>query len=130
MHKLKERLIEKLALELPGISSQMKMVPEARRREIEEYTVAQDARQAAVLICFFLDDGKLKLVLIKRNEYDGVHSGQISFPGGRYEDEDHDMIETALREAEEETNIQRDDVDVLGQITPVYIPPSNFLLVL
>ena len=128
MHEeMKSGLKERLTGNLPGLSSHLKMVPEARRKEIEGYKAGDDARKAAVLICFGIhDDGDIFLVLIRRNEYDGVHSGQISFPGGRYEDGDIDMIHTALREAEEETNIRAEDVEVLGEISPVYIPPSNF----
>ena len=120
-------LKESLSGELPGLSSQLKMVPEARRREIEGRRSAGDAQKAAVLICLYPDgDGEIKLVLIRRNEYDGVHSGQISFPGGRYEEGDNNLMHTALREAHEETNIRMDEVEVLGNISPVYIPPSNF----
>lgn len=126
----KTDLQERLSRVLPGASSQMKMVPEARRREIKDGPDAGNARKAAVLICLFPDEvGDIRLVLIRRNEYDGVHSGQISFPGGRFEKEDPDMIYTALREAEEETNILIRDVEVLGEITPVYIPPSNFFVI-
>jgi len=111
------------------MESHLKMVPEARRAEIEHFENIRDARQAAVLICL-VNDGKndTGVVLIRRNEYDGVHSGQISFPGGRYEDGDTDMISTALREADEETNIRKSDVEVIGKITPVFIPPSNFFV--
>ncbi len=125
----KENLKARLELPLPGQSSQMKMVPEARRREIEQRSDHSHARKAAVLICFFPDEkDDIRLVLIRRNEYEDVHSGQISFPGGRNEESDPDMIYTALREAEEETNIMINQVEVLGEITPVYIPPSNFIV--
>jgi 8-oxo-dGTP pyrophosphatase MutT (NUDIX family) len=65
---------------------------------------------------------------MKRNTYPGVHSGQISFPGGQKEDVDGDLIATALREADEELGINQLDVEVLGALTEVYIPPSNFLV--
>jgi len=124
----KDNLKARLRLPLPGQSSQMKMVPEARRKEIEHSSDHGHARKAAVLICFFPVDNDIRLVMIRRNEYDGVHSGQISFPGGRNEESDPDMVYTALREAEEETNILINQVEVLGEITPVYIPPSNFIV--
>ncbi len=125
----KEILRKRLEGELPGFSSQMKMVPAVRRKEIENRYGNGDARKAAVLICFYPEvHGGIRLVLIRRNEYDGVHSGQISFPGGRHENDDSDLFHTALREAEEETNIRIDDVEVLGEISPVYIPPSNFIV--
>jgi len=124
-----ETLKRGLAKHLPGQKAQMKMIPEVRRKEMERFSGGDEARKAAVLICFYPEtDGSIRLVLIRRNEYDGVHSGQISFPGGRYEERDPDMVYTALREAEEETNISIDLVEVLGEITPVFIPPSNFLV--
>ncbi|MEE4256119.1 MAG: CoA pyrophosphatase [Bacteroidales bacterium] len=129
MQELKKKLTERLKGVLPGMDSHIKMVPEARRAEIERFHQGQDAFKAAVLICFVNNYGAdTGIVLIRRNEYDGVHSGQISFPGGRYEDGDTDMVSTALREAEEETNIKESDVEVIGEISPVFIPPSNFFV--
>ncbi len=124
-----ESLKKSLTGRLPGYESHLKMIPEARRREIENRPYNDNAQKAAVLICFFPEEsGEIKLVLIRRNEYDGVHSGQISFPGGRWEESDRDMIHTALREAEEETHILMEEVEVIGQVTSVYIPPSNFIV--
>jgi len=124
---LREILAMRLEQGLPGMDSHIKMVPEARRAEIERFHQGQDALRAAVLICFVNNSGSDRdIVLIRRNEYDGVHSGQISFPGGKYENGDTDMVHTALREAEEETNIMESDVEVIGEISPVFIPPSNF----
>ncbi|MEN8226221.1 MAG: CoA pyrophosphatase [Bacteroidota bacterium] len=113
---------------LPGIPSHMKMVPAIRRKEMESQCGGENARKAAVLICFYPDGDDIHFALIRRNEYDGVHSGQISFPGGRFENSDRNMVHTALREAEEETNILEGDVEVLGEITPIYIPPSNYIV--
>ncbi|MCK4569849.1 MAG: CoA pyrophosphatase [Bacteroidales bacterium] len=125
----KETLTKRLKGELPGLSSQMKMVPAVRRKEIENRSGYGDAMKAAVLICFYPEEyGNIHLVLIRRNEYDGVHSGQISFPGGKYEEADSNLFHTALREAEEETNIHIEDVEILGAITSVYIPPSNYIV--
>ncbi len=128
-NEFKISLKRKLAGKLPGLQSQLKMIPEIRRKEIESYSWNQKAKKSAVLICFYPDNpGDIHLILIKRNEYDGVHSGQISFPGGQFEKSDPDLTYTALREAEEETNIQMESVEVLGEMTPVYIPPSNFIV--
>lgn len=125
----KEALTKRLKGKLPGISSQMKMVPAVRRKDIENRSGDGDTMKAAVLICLYPEEyGDIHLVLIRRNEYDGVHSGQISFPGGKYEEDDSNLFHTALREAKEETNIGIDDVEILGEITAVYIPPSNFIV--
>lgn len=69
-----------------------------------------------------------KIVFIRRGEYVGIHSGQIAFPGGRYEERDGDLRETAMREAEEEIGISRDSYEIMGQLTDLYVPPSNFLV--
>mgnify|MGYP001193230109 CR=1 FL=1 len=120
---LKSRLTE----ELPGLASQMKMVPAARKEEIEKRSLHAGGRKAAVLVCLYPDrNGEICFVLIRRNEYDGVHSGQISFPGGSYEEGDENLVATALREAREETGIVPEEMEILGSLTPVYIPPSNF----
>ena len=70
----------------------------------------------------------LKVVFIRRSEYVGIHSGQIAFPGGRYEESDSDLRETAMREVEEELGIPRDSYEIIGQLTDLYVPPSNFLV--
>ncbi len=67
-------------------------------------------------------------VFIQRQVYDGVHSGQIAFPGGKYEKEDISLIQTALREANEEIGIDISSVEVLGQLSELYISHSNFLV--
>jgi 8-oxo-dGTP pyrophosphatase MutT (NUDIX family) len=65
---------------------------------------------------------------MQRPEYDGTHSGQVSFPGGKVEEFDEDRIATALREAREEVRIIPEEVTILGQLSELYIPPSNFLV--
>ncbi len=68
------------------------------------------------------------LLLILRKTYKGVHSNQIGFPGGKMEEEDDNLIQTALRETEEEVGVSQSEVSVIKQLTEVYIPPSNFLV--
>lgn len=87
-----------------------------------------NARIGAVLIALYKDKDELRTVLMKRPNYVGTHSGQVSFPGGKMEHSDENVVQTALREAEEEVNIQPSDVTVIGQLTQLYIPPSNFLV--
>ena len=70
----------------------------------------------------------LKTVFILRQIYDGIHSGQVSFPGGRLEKKDKSLIETALRESREEVHIDPDKVQILGTLSEMYIPPSNYLV--
>ncbi len=88
------------------------------------------AKQAAVLLLLFQHrdlggDDSLHFLLMRRQEYPGVHSGQISLPGGRQE-AGETFVQTALREAEEEVGVLASDVRVIGALTPFYVPPSNF----
>jgi len=87
------------------------------------------ARPAAVLVLVFPDrDGEAHLVLTERLSYDGYHSGEVSFPGGKAEQGDVDAAATALREAAEEVGLDRAaaDVRVLGTLGQVFIPASDF----
>ena len=119
----------KLAEKLPGIDSHIKMAPEHRAEELFKINPDDlNPRLSAVLIILFHEDGKLKIVFIRRSEYVGIHSGQIAFPGGRYEESDKELKTTALREVEEEIGIKTETVDILGHLTDLYIPPSNFMV--
>jgi 8-oxo-dGTP pyrophosphatase MutT (NUDIX family) len=87
-----------------------------------------DARAAAVLILLYPENGVIHTVFMQRHNYDGVHGGQISFPGGKKEASDKDLIQTALREAEEETGADRKKISVLGTLTPLFIQVSNMIV--
>ena len=79
-----------------------------------------------MLILFYLKDNVTYIALMQRTTYDGAHSGQISFPGGKREGSDRDIIHTALREANEEVGVVIEDIEVIGKLSDVYIPVSNF----
>ena len=85
-------------------------------------------RKSGVLLLFYPESGKGFFPLIKRPVYPGVHSGQVALPGGKLEPTDPDVIFTALREAEEEIGIDAGKVEVLGRLSDLYIPTSNFLV--
>lgn len=129
MDELTARLSERFEAPLPGLQAQLRMASGLRANAAASFKIDRsNARMGAVLIALFPDEGRLKTVLMKRPDYDGTHAGQVSFPGGKVEEEDADMVQTALREAEEEVNIKPADVRVIGQLTELYIPPSNFLV--
>ncbi|SFC61818.1 NUDIX domain-containing protein [Flagellimonas taeanensis] len=69
-----------------------------------------------------------RLLLILRKVYEGIHSNQIGFPGGKEEQEDRDLLQTALRETHEEVGVPPHAIEVIKELSEVYIPPSNFLV--
>src|SRR5258706_11888275 len=91
----------------------------------------RDGRPAAVLVLLVPDDaGEARIVLTERATGGRHHSGEISFPGGRAEPEDADLVATALREAAEEIGLRPDEagVRVIGSLEPFWIPVSNYLV--
>lgn len=104
------------------------MAPDGRVRKLNHFTIPDNARDSAVLILLYPHDGEIYLPLIERAAYPGVHSRQIGLPGGKTEPSDEDAIATALRETEEEVGVPASSIEILGQISQLYIPPSNFLV--
>lgn len=123
-----ERLRKALEDGLPGLEAQHKMAPQGRLKPSEYADYIKNARQGAVLIGFFEKEGRIHTVLIERSKYEGVHSGQMAFPGGKKDDTDTDLHHTALRETKEEVGFPEDRVQIVSKLTELYIPPSNFLV--
>lgn len=111
---------------LPGYPAQMQMAKNLTRPSALE--APQGAKESAVLVLLSGQADYTKVLLIQRTKDGGVHSGQIAFPGGKKEKEDKDLIATALREADEEVQIKRNDIVVLGPMSSLYIPVSNFIV--
>jgi 8-oxo-dGTP pyrophosphatase MutT (NUDIX family) len=113
---------------LPGPEIQWQMASSDRMVKSYPGKPGEDARIAAVLILLYPVNGSIHTLFMQRHNYDGVHGGQISFPGGKRELDDIDVIQTALREAEEETGVRSDSVNVIGTLTPLFINVSNMLV--
>ncbi len=117
---------------LPGEVGQRQMAPAAIHSGSNRWETPPDCRKAGVLILLYPHATltplpELHLVLIRRTDYPGVHSGQIALPGGRREPGESLRV-TALREAQEEVGIAPQHVTILGQLSPLYTPPSNFCI--
>jgi len=121
-----QALKQRLEAPLPGPTAHQKMASSVRSTAGYRTSPNEKTRQSAVLLLLYPYQGELFLPLILRPAYDGVHGGQVALPGGGYEKYDRTLIRTALREAQEEIGIKASDVRVLGQLTQIYIPPSNF----
>jgi 8-oxo-dGTP pyrophosphatase MutT (NUDIX family) len=117
-------------LNLFGEVSHAKMSPPYRLELAEKMKEkAKNAKKAGVLALFYPNaEGETYLVLILRKTYKGVHSAQVGFPGGKYENEDKDLMVTAIRETEEEVGVPEKMVKVIKKMSPLYIPPSNFIV--
>lgn len=90
---------------------------------------SRSPRKAAVMALMYPNDlGEMIMIFMLRKTYKGVHSNQIGFPGGKVEDEDKTMLDTALRETYEEIGVSKSHITILKELTEVYIPPSNFLV--
>jgi len=130
----KEHFLEKvracLAKPLPGRAAQHRMASMRRLEELGPNPVPPpDARVACVLHLLHWHSDHWRTVLIQRtiNPLDR-HSGQVSFPGGRYEEGDGTLANVALREAQEEIGVSPAQVELLGALTDLYIPVSNYVV--
>lgn len=125
----KGKIAQLKTLDLGGLEAQFIMAPKIRKEFSKETIKKANPQKAGVLVLFFPDKkNETHFLLTKRATYNGNHSAQISFPGGKEEKSDASIIETALREANEEVGIIRENVKLIRNITENYIPPSNFLV--
>lgn len=114
---------------LPGTQAHLMFAPVIRREQIASAKLRENAVNSGVIILTYPDEkGQLCWVFIRRPRYNGVHSGQIAFPGGRFEPSDSSFQHTAIREMHEEIGVEIKSGNILGQMTPLYIPPSNYLV--
>lgn len=128
IERIKELLQQAFIKELPGKDAHVRMAPQPLDLRRFTTTFSEPPKKSGVLLLFYPDQGAVYFPLIKRPQYPGVHSGQVGFPGGKMEPSDPDILFTALREAEEEIGINASKVEVLGRLTDLYIPASNFLV--
>ncbi len=113
---------------LPGKKGQYKMKPYVGLDKKLDFPATKNARKGAVLALLYPIDNIPHLALMQRPIYDGVHGGQISFPGGKIEEDDKSPLHAAIREANEEVGVIPDIVNAIGPITEVFVLASNFLV--
>ena len=115
-------------LKLGGLESHFALAPALRLGYDAAKIQANAPKKAAVLALFYPDEkNNTRFLLTKRASYQGTHSAQISFPGGKIEDSDLNLEHTAKRETFEEIGIPHSEIQIIRELTDVYIPPSNFL---
>jgi len=126
INKIIKELKEALQNPLPGVVAQMKMAPKFRGENFL-YT-DENPISCSVLILLYSTPNGISIPFIQRPEYEGFHSGQISFPGGKLEKNDTTLWDTALRETHEELGIDTNKIELMGTLTPIFIPVSNYIV--
>lgn len=119
-------LLEASLADLPGEKAHLEMYP--MRAVTSEAIQTNDYRISAVMALIYSTQSQHRLILIERQHYNGNHSGQIGFPGGKAEPDDPDLHFTATRETYEEIGISLDSYRIAGKLSDVYIPVSKFLV--
>ncbi|WP_236688508.1 NUDIX hydrolase [Flavobacterium akiainvivens] len=117
-----------MSVQLPAINAHLKMAPVERAKTLnKDYYSNNNPRNSSVLILCYPKNQQSCFILIQRNTYTGIHSAQVSFPGGKQE-ANETLEQTALREAYEEVGILPGGVNMIMSLSSIYIPPSNFLV--
>ena len=131
MTNLIQDLRKRLQEPLPGIAAQMKMISHRlaiSNDKVSRFKIPETHKKASVLALLYLKENAWYTALMQRPESPYPHSRQVSFPGGGVEAIDLDAKDTALRETEEEFGIPKDNIEVIGRLTDLYIPVSNYLV--
>lgn len=121
------RLKEQLQLPLPGFDAQWEMAHTKRDKVKPEDLQPSDFRRSAVMVLLIDRVDGYVIPLTERHTYNGAHSGQVSFPGGKFEESDGTLLNTALRECQEEIGLS-ENIEILGELSSIYIPVSKFVV--
>ena len=119
------KIFQAFYLPLPGKQAHRELAP--YRNEIDLDFKNKNPKIASTLLLIYPKNGETFFCLIERQEYEGTHSNQISFPGGKNESGES-MKETALRETMEEIGVDPVSINIIGELSQVFVPPSNFLI--
>ncbi|WCL80683.1 CoA pyrophosphatase [Saprospira sp. CCB-QB6] len=129
--KFIRHLQAQLSQELPGQSAQKEMMGQALARRADQesrFKLPKKYKEAATLLLLYVHEGEWHTALMQRPDSPFPHSKQISFPGGGLETFDAGPAAAALRETEEEFGVLSETVELLGEMTSLYIPVSNYLV--
>jgi len=116
-----------LSRPLPGLDAHLRMAPQPRPGWDPNFALPPDCREGGVLILLYSRSEHLHFVLTRRTETVRSHKGQISLPGGKREGNET-LVQTALRETCEELGVSLDPIEVLGRLSALYTPPSNYCI--
>lgn len=122
-----DQLRKALSNGLPGMEAQIQMAPKFREIIQLSRHEKSKAKQGSVLLLLYpVSSSRIYTVFIKRAKDGGSHSGQMALPGGKHDTDDHSFEHTALRETYEEIGIKPELISIIGRLSSLYIPVSNF----
>lgn len=119
------KLKEILNTPLPGVNAHRLMAPSSRQMELNNVS-QHSPKMSSVLLLLYKKQNIWYIPFIQRPVYNGFHSGQVSLPGGKNEKGDSSHLFTALRETREEIGVNPENINIIGNLTPLYIPKSNY----
>ena len=128
LHQILDKIKQIQEDNLPGFEAHAKMSPPLRGKFNANDLKKLNAKESAVMILLYEKNNEAHIVLTQRHDYAGAHSGQISFPGGKKDESDHDLSHTALRETYEEIGVALSNVHIISTLSWLYVPPSNFVI--
>ncbi len=111
---------------LPGEAAHAEMAPVNRPLSSFARNNTESFRESAVSVILQVTSKTPEIILIQRPNYEGVHGGQVSFPGGKKDESDENLFQTAIRECKEEIGVDLFENQLVGLLTPVFIPVSKF----
>lgn len=126
--KFSADLIQAIQQPLPGASAHQLMKPYLKLNKNLDAPQLLKPKLGAVMALIYPVDNIPHLLFIERPVYDGVHSGQIAFPGGKIEQKDVSFLNAALRETEEEVGVPAHQIEVAGPLSEVFVFASNFMV--
>lgn len=126
IENLASAIRQQIEKKLPGLEAHKTMLPEGRTMPDNYLENINHYKQSAVFALIFQEENTFHLLLTQRHQYEGKHSGQISFPGGKKEEGDENLLITAYRETYEEVGIHEKQIELISSLSPLYIPVSNF----
>lgn len=122
------KLVNRFQKPLPGKTAQDTMKPYLKISKKLDVPTPFNAKKSAVFALLYPIQDIPHVLLIERNDYKGAHSGQLAFPGGKIEKNDASSIDTAFRETFEEIGVHKEQIEVIGRLTDLYVLASNFIV--
>jgi len=130
MDRIIDFLTNRLQEQLPYYNIQNENIDPILKKFIvqEQTNPKKEHRICATMLVLFEENGEIYFPCILRPQKSRVHPGQIAFPGGGREEQDKDLSDTAIRETLEEIGVVVPKMQIIGDLTDMYVPPSNSMI--